>query len=197
MAARKPRAKNTKEQTPLPKPRIKLDPDRIEEIAAIGMFILGLLTLLGAFNLSGGFLLGGWVQLLQALLGWGVYFAPLLFLGLGIWLFLDALDKTWNIGWERPIGVILSYLIFLVFLHWISALANPIAPPGKFQGGGFIGWIGASVLIGSFGGIGAFAALIAAVSIALILLFNISLPELARRAVYLSRIMARLSAAGL
>ncbi len=194
MAERKPRAnsKPSREQAPLPKPKIRLDPDRIEEIVAILMIIIAALTALGAFNLSGGFLLGGWVALLQSLLGWGVYFAPILFFALGVWLFLDALDKTWNIGWERPIGVGVGYLTALALLHWISAFENPAQAPGRLQGGGLVGWLITSLLIGSFGAIGAFIALVAATFIALILLFNISLPELARRTVYLARIMLRL-----
>ncbi|HEX7594449.1 MAG TPA: hypothetical protein VF429_09785, partial [Anaerolineae bacterium] len=61
MAYRKTTRAKPKEQ---PKPLLKLDRDRWEEIAAIGVIILALLTLLGALNLSGGFFLGAWVQLL-------------------------------------------------------------------------------------------------------------------------------------
>ncbi|MBI3914392.1 MAG: DNA translocase FtsK [Chloroflexi bacterium] len=194
MAERKPRAtaRQAKAPPPLPKPRIKLDPDRLEEIIAILMIIVGALTALGALNLSGGFLLGGWVALLQTLLGWGIYLAPILFLALGVWLFLDALDKTWNVGWERPIGIGLAYLILLAILHWVSAFSNPLQPPAGLQGGGIAGWLIASLLIGAFGAVGAFIALIAATFIALILLFNISLPELFRRGVYLARILSHL-----
>ncbi len=193
MASQKPRAKlHQKELLPPPKPLIRLDPDRVEEIAAIGMVILAALTALGAFNLSGGFLLSGWVAFLQALLGWGIYLAPFLFLGLGIWLFLDALDKTWNVGWERPIGIGLFYLILLALLHWVSAIQNPLQAPRGWQGGGWIGWLITSLLVSAFGAIGAFVALGAGTGITLILLFNISLPELFRRAIYFTRVLFRL-----
>ena len=85
MSTRKPRATTKLKEPPPPlKPKFRLDPDRIEEIVAILVIILAVLTALGAFNLSGGFLLSSWTALLQALFGWGVYVAPLLLLGLGI-----------------------------------------------------------------------------------------------------------------
>lgn len=179
MAERRPRAK-AKEQKK--KPLIQLDPERWEEIAAIVVFILAALTALAAFDLSGGFLLTPWVQLLQMVLGWGVYFAPLFLIALGIWLVLDALDKTWNIGWERPIGVGLAYLWGLAVMHWVSAGNNPVNRPGPFQGGGLAGWAIVDALIQAFGAIGAAFALFAVICIALILFFDISLSELVRRA---------------
>jgi S-DNA-T family DNA segregation ATPase FtsK/SpoIIIE len=194
MAYHKPRAK-TKDPPPSPKPLIQLDPERWEEIAAISVLILAALTALGAFNLSGGILLDSWVHLLRTLLGWGVYFAPLLLLALGIWLFLDALDKMWNIGWERPIGLGLFYLLLLAGLHWISALGNPMQGPTHFQGGGVVGWAITALLVQAFGAIGAALALVAAASIALILLFNISLPEIFRRMMHVARIPSRISQA--
>jgi len=192
MSNRKPRARASPKEIKPSKPHWQLDPDRLEEIAAIGVFILAALTALGAFNLSGGVFLAIWTQLLQGLFGWGVYFAPLLLLGLGIWLILDALDKTWNLGWERPLGVGSMYLVLLMILHWLSNPFEPTRQPGAFQGGGVVGWAILAALVGAFGEIGALLALIAATSVTLILLFNISLPEIARRAVYLARILKNL-----
>src|SRR5512132_663874 len=122
----------TKTPPPPPKPRFKLDWDRWEEITAIAIIILGILTGLGAFNLSGGFLLSSWTMLLQSLLGWGVYFTPILLLGLGGWLFADSLNKAWNIGWERPIGLGLLYFLLLTVLQWVAYPSNPLREPAPF-----------------------------------------------------------------
>lgn len=192
MSNRKPRARANPKEIKPSKPHWRLDPARLEEIAAIGVFILAALTALGAFNLSGGAFLAVWTQLLRGLFGWGVYFAPVLLLGLGIWLILDALDKTWNLGWERPLGVGLMYLVLLMLLHWISTPFDPTRQPGAFQGGGVVGWVMLAALVGAFGEIGALLALIALTGITLILLFNISLPEIVRRAMYLARILKNL-----
>ncbi len=187
----KTRAK-PKENKPKPRPLTQLDPGRWEEIAAIFVFILAAFTALGAFNLSGGFLLETWVNLLQLLLGWGVYFAPLILFGLGLWLFLDSLDKIVNIGWERPIGLLIAYLWLLGVLHWIGALNDPTQMPGEFQGGGLVGWSITAVLVQAFGGIGAIFALCAVLFVGLILLFNISLFELGRRVVYVGQLIVHL-----
>ena len=192
MAERKPRAKAKSKEQPKTKPLIQLDPERWEEIAAIVVFILAALTALAAFNLSGGILLTPWVQFLQMLLGWGVYFAPLLLLGLGLWLFFDALDRIVNIGWERPIGLGLFYLWLVAVLHWVNAFEAPTKMPSKFEGGGLLGWAITSILVQAFGSVAGAFALLAIVSIALILLFNISLPEIVRRVVYLGRIIPNL-----
>lgn len=193
MSAHKPRPRATPKPEPKPsKPFLRLDPDRWEEIIAIVVIILAALTALGAFNLSGGVFLTVWTQFLRSLFGWGVFLAPLLLLGLGIWLILDALDKTWNLGWERPIGIALMYLILLMVLQWLVTPLAPTSPPIGFQGGGIIGWMLLSALIGALGEIGALLALLALVGITLILLFNISLPEIVRRTLYLMRILRNL-----
>ena len=155
MAARKPRAKAKPQPKEPPQPikpeklLIQLDPQRKEEIAAIGVFILALLTLLGAFNLTGGVLLDDWVHFLQNAFGWGVYLAPFLLFALSVWLVLDSLDKIVNIGWERPLGMALAYFLLLAALHWLSALNNPLQAPTRFQGGGVLGWAIAAILINS------------------------------------------------
>lgn len=193
MSTHKPRSRATPKPEPKPsKPFLRLDPDRWEEIIAIVVIILAALTALGAFNLSGGVFLTVWTQLLRSLFGWGVFLAPLLLLGLGLWLILDALDKTWNLGWERPIGIGLLYLIVLMLLQWLFTPLAPTSPPVGFQGGGIIGWALLSMLIGALGEIGTLLAVMALTGITLILLFNISLPEIARRAMFLARILRNL-----
>ena len=183
------KSKGKEPPPPPPKPWIRLDRDRIEEIAAIGVLILTVLTILGALNLSTGIIIDSWVHLLRSLLGWGIYLAPFIFGGLGIWLFLDALDKTWNIGWERPIGVILSFLVLLIIFDWLTP-ANTTAE--MTRSGGFIGAVLTVLLTGAVGDIGSVVALIALIGISLILLFNISLPELVRRIVYTAKIIRHL-----
>ncbi|MBI5033079.1 MAG: DNA translocase FtsK [Chloroflexi bacterium] len=186
-----PASKSSKPQKP-PEPRFKLDWDRWEEITAIAIIILGVLTGLGAFNLSGGFLLSSWTLMLQALFGWGVYLTPIILLGLGAWLFADSLNKTWNIGWERPIGLGIFYFALLNLFHIIADPANPLHEPIVFSGGGYIGWFFVSLAVNAFGEVGTLIAIFALMGIALILLFNISLPEFIRRLVYLGYVMRHL-----
>ena len=192
MAEKKSARAKTKEEPKPQKPLFRLDPDRWEEIGSIGVFILAILTFAGALNLSGGVIVEIWVAFLQGLLGWGVYFAPFLLIGLSVWMFLDALDRTWNMGWERPTGLMLLYLLTLAAMHLYALFENPLKQPGAFQGGGIIGWTIIGLLVNGIGVVGTVAALIALVGVALILLFNISLPELFRRIFYVARITTNL-----
>ncbi len=197
MATRKPRANPKSKDKPLPPPPAKfgwrLDQERWKEIAAIIITILAALTAVGALNLSGGVVLGTWTQLLQGLFGWGVYVAPLFLLALGAWLFFDAIKKAaWDIGWERPLGLGSLFLLILLSLHWLSALADPLRQPGPFQGGGVIGWAVLALLIGALGEVGTLCALIAGLGITLILLFNLSLPEFVRRVLFFFDILLHL-----
>ncbi len=176
MASRKTRARSREQGRS--RPFIQLDPERWEEIAGIAVLILAVLTALGAFNLSDGFLLAPWVQFLQWALGWGVYLAPLVLFGLAVWLFLDALDKIVDIGWERPIALAALFLIALSLFHWIGAFDNPARKPGPFEGGGVVGWALMSQLIQAFGEAGALLALVAVAIIAVIVFFNVSLADL-------------------
>ncbi|MBI5648871.1 MAG: DNA translocase FtsK [Chloroflexi bacterium] len=192
MADKKSARAKPKEEPKPPKPLFRLDPDRWEEIGAIGVFILAILTFAGALDLSGGVIVEIWVAFLQGLLGWGVYFAPFLLIGLSVWMFLDALDRTWNMGWERPTGLMLLYLLTLAAMHLIASFENPLQQPGAFQGGGIVGWAIIGLLVNGIGVVGTVAALIALIGVALILLFNISLPELFRRLLYVARITTNL-----
>ena len=197
MAEKKSSRAKTKQKPPepkLPKPAFRLDADRWEEIGAIGVFILALLTFAGTLNFSGGFLIDFWVGTLRTLLGWGVYFTPFILIGLSVWMFLDAIDRTWNIGWERPLGVGVLYVFILAALHWLVAFDNPLKepPPRTLGGGGMLGWTIVSLLISALGTVGAALAMFASIGIALILLFNISLPELGRRVLYVFKLIPRL-----
>ncbi len=195
MASRKTHGKPKSRPSSKPKISLHLDPERWEEIAAIAILILAALTGLGAFNLSGGVLLDSWVRLLQQLLGWGVYFAPLLLLGLGLWLLLDSLDRSVNIGWDRLIALGILFLWALAVLQWTGAVDHPMRMPGPFQGGGVLGWAVLNLLVQLFGVAGAVLALLAFLCAGVILLFNVSLSEPVRRLAPAARIAASLAGA--
>src|SRR5690242_10717636 len=90
--ASKPRSSSPRKPTRQPAPAISLTPAQQEQIAAVTLILIGILTLLGGFNLSGGNILDGWTKILSVLFGWGRVLAPFFFGGLGAWLLLDSLD---------------------------------------------------------------------------------------------------------
>jgi S-DNA-T family DNA segregation ATPase FtsK/SpoIIIE len=155
-----------------------LSPARQEEIAAVTLLGIALLTALGAFNLSRGNVLDSWTDILSLLFGWGRVFAPFFFGGLGVWLLLDSLDLRPDIGWERPLGFVLIFLILLTAFHVTLTGARGFAVAQHGEGGGLIGFALSDFLVGAIGIPGTLLILLIALFIALIMLFNIPLARI-------------------
>ena len=165
--------------------RISLTPAQQEQIVAASLILIAILTALGAFNLSSGNLLDGWTGVLSVLFGWGRFLAPFFFAGFGIWLLLDSLDMRPEIGWERPLALIIFFLVAESFLHIVAfyfmgltKTSNEAAQIGL--GGGLVGHGLNQVLVGGLGLAGALLVLGVLFAIALILFFNISVPQIFR-----------------
>jgi DNA segregation ATPase FtsK/SpoIIIE, S-DNA-T family len=159
-------------------PNLYLSPERQEEIAAVTLLGIALLTALGAFNLSRGNILDGWTQVLSMLFGWGRVVAPFFFAGLGVWLLLDSLDLRPDIGWERPFGLVLIFLVLLTVMHLTLEGGRGFQAAQQGEGGGLIGYALSDFMVGAIGVLGTLLILIIGFCIALILLFNIPLTRI-------------------
>src|SRR5919199_2498557 len=158
-----------------PRPAFYLSPARQEEIAAVTLLGIALLTALGAFNLTRGNILHGWTKTLSILFGVGRVLAPLFFGGLGVWLLLDSLDLRPDIGWERPFGFVLVFLILLTIFHIPFSGAQSFDAAQRGEGGGLIGLAISDFMVGAIGTLGTVLILFIFLCISLILLFNIPL----------------------
>jgi DNA segregation ATPase FtsK/SpoIIIE, S-DNA-T family len=161
-----------------PVPRFYLCPERQEEIAAVTLLGIALLTALGAFNLSRGNILDSWTDVLSILFGWGRLIAPFFFGGLGVWLLLDSLDLRPDIGWERPLGAGLLFLVLLTLLHITLTGARGLAAAQRGEGGGLIGFALSDAMVNAIGIPGTLLILIFAFIIGLILLLNLPLARI-------------------
>lgn len=161
-----------------PRPEFYLTPERQEEIAAVTLLGIAVLTALGAFNLSRGNVLDSWTDILSILFGWGRVVAPFFFGGLGVWLLLDSLDLRPDIGWERPFGFALLFIILLTSMHITLTGARGFAAAQHGEGGGLIGYALSDSMVTAIGVPGTFLILLIAFFIALILLFNVPLARI-------------------
>ncbi|MGE5141049.1 MAG: DNA translocase FtsK, partial [Rudaea sp.] len=152
----------------------RLTPAQEEALAAISLLAIAVLTAFGAFNLSRGNILDGWTDILGVLFGWGRFLAPLFFGGLGLWLLLDSLDLRPDIGGERPLGLLILFLIFLTLLHITPEGGRGMEAASRGEGGGLIGHLISDVPVGAIGVPGTFLLLLIAFCIGLVLLFQIS-----------------------
>lgn len=160
-----------------------LTPAQQEQLTAAALILIAILTLLGAFNLSGGSILAGWTRILSVLFGWGKLLAPFFFGGLGAWLLLDSLDRRPDIGWERPLGLVILFLTVEAFLQIVGVQSITPTPTSMAvaqsgQGGGLMGHAFYDFLVGGLGLVGALLVLLVLFAIGIILLFNISLPQI-------------------
>jgi S-DNA-T family DNA segregation ATPase FtsK/SpoIIIE len=183
-SGKSPRPRGSARKAPPPaSARLNLTPAQQEQIVAGILLVIAALTAFGAFNLSSGNILDGWTGVLSVLFGWGRFLAPFFFAGFGIWLLLDSLDMRPDIGWERPLALILAFFCIATFLQIIAVNFMSLSKT-SFQaaqiglGGGLMGHLLYDVLVGGLGLAGALLVLLVVFAIALILFFNISLPQL-------------------
>ncbi len=185
--AKPPRVPRTRARSarkaPPPSFAVSLTPAQQEQLAGGALVLIAALTLLGAFNLSGGNILDGWTRILSVLFGWGRLLAPFFFGGLGAWLLLDSMDMRPDIGWERPLALIIlffvietSFQVAAVDFMTVAGTSMQVAQIG--QGGGLVGHALYDVLVGGLGLVGALLVLFVLLAIGLILLFNISVPQI-------------------
>ncbi len=184
-SAKPPRASRPRAASPrkTPPQGFSLSPAQQEQLAALALIVIAALTFLGAINPTNGSLLDGWTRVLSILFGWGRYLAPFFFLGLGAWLMLDSLDMRPDIGWERPLALVILFFVLESFLQIVGVAFVQVAPTSiataqAGQGGGLIGHALYDLLVGGLGLAGAILVLFVLFAIGLILLLNISLPQI-------------------
>ncbi len=92
------------------------------EVGGVLLVLLAIFTLLSLLTASRGQLTGGWIDLLRALFGIGVWGVPLVLGGLGLWMVIRAVDQMPNLPWQRPAG------LSIIFMSAITALALLLDP---------------------------------------------------------------------
>jgi S-DNA-T family DNA segregation ATPase FtsK/SpoIIIE len=157
---------------------LKVKPSVAREIWAVVYLAVGILTILsikGTFGIIGD----AWVNLLEPILGWGVYIIPGVFILISMMLFFS---KKMQFGGTRIVGVMFFMISVLSVLH-LSVPIDKIhdyASLGKY--GGYIGFVTNFLLLEVLG-VGVVAAAIIFITlflISLLLIFELSLGEIAR-----------------
>ena len=74
------------------------------EVGGVLLVLLAIFTLLSLLTASRGQLTGGWIDLLTALFGVGVWGVPFVLGGIGLWMVIRAVDQMPNLPWQRPAG---------------------------------------------------------------------------------------------
>src|SRR5512143_545338 len=137
---------------------------------------LALLTGLSLLSASRGSLTESWLNFLGGIMGWGMYLAPFLLGGIGIWMLRRFAVEDAQEKWEKPVGLFVLFLLLLAAVQLIS-------PGGGFDhldepgGGGLVGWTIGETLVSALGLAGSVVVLAVFGILGLILVSNLSLVE--------------------
>jgi S-DNA-T family DNA segregation ATPase FtsK/SpoIIIE len=148
------------------------------EMVGILLLLVGLLTLLSLIPVERGALMEGWISLLQAGVGWGVWLMPIGFGGVGLWLIFVGLGRELNIEREKPWGALLLFLFGLALLHLVAGGDDPQLLAADGGGGGYAGYLLSHLLVSGLGRLGAWLVLAALSIVSLIMVLGMSLGEI-------------------
>lgn len=177
------RAKTPPPPAPEPTPTLwgSLSLDRKLDIIGVVMALVGAITLFGLLSVNNGWLMGGWVTLLEQLFGWGVFLFPLALITFGGWLILRKFERIPQLSPERGLGLALLYLLLLIGLHFLLLPADTQAAfeqAAEGAGGGYIGGGLLQLLRAGFGWAGAAIILLALLVLAIAITLDKSVAEL-------------------
>lgn len=165
-------------------PEFNLDSRAKRSIGIVLLIFLGLLSLLGLFDLSGHF--GGWLSAwLTLVFGYGKWLVPFIFL---YWAWLVIRQAKSPLAFSDYLGLALLFISYQTLFHFFLPNDNWAVAVEGGQGGGYIGWGLSrlfSYLFGFWGGVLSLAALLL---ISLVLVFNTSLSRIIGQESILARL---------
>jgi S-DNA-T family DNA segregation ATPase FtsK/SpoIIIE len=126
-------------------------PPYADEILALLMIAVGLVSLLSLIGLASGDLADTWASFLSQTMGLGAAIVPLAIFVAGALLLIPKLGVKVRINWQRVIAGELFFFILLGYLHLVNPDQDPWAAAFAGKGGGWIGWSISSLLRDSFG----------------------------------------------
>jgi len=157
--------------------KIKVNKKIAREIWGVIFFTLGILTILsfqGAFGVLGELL----IVLLKPIVGIGIYLIPGVFILISIMLFFS---KKVSFGASRTLGVFLLLISVLSIIHLSVPLDQIYEYASKGRYGGYVGFVTNFLFLEvlGVGVIGSAVIFVATFLVSLLLLFEISLRDLA------------------
>ncbi len=139
-----------------------LSAERKLDVVGIILTFIGAIILLGLISANRSPLIGGAIQFLLQIFGWGAYILPIGLLIFGLWLVLRKIERIPPLSLERASGSVLLYLWLLTVLHSFVATAETaeaVALTGN--GGGALGGLFQRALWSGLGAGGTYVALLA------------------------------------
>jgi len=170
-------------------PNLSLDERAKKSIGIVIIFVLGLISLLGLFNLSGktGELLS---RSLALIFGYGKWLVPLVFI---FWGILLTKGKKYHIRFSDYLGLFLLFISYQTLFHFFIKQSNWELAAEIGSGGGYVGLYLSQFFVYLFGFWGGLIVIIAIFLISLVLVFNTSLSKIIGHESWLAGIFAPLA----
>ena len=130
-------------------------------VGGVLLVLVAVFTLLSLLTSARGNLVGAWITWLRGLFGMGVWLVPVVTGMLGVWLVVRAIEQMSNLPWQKPIGLILLFLVFLTGATLLLPMEVRSALAGKGDAGGRTGLVLANGLQSTLSIWGAWAAITA------------------------------------
>jgi S-DNA-T family DNA segregation ATPase FtsK/SpoIIIE len=151
-----------------------------QQILALLVVAVGVITLLALFEITTGEWANAWVERLRYLLGWGAYPAGVAILLTGLLWLQHHLDRPLQWRWRPLVGAELAFFSLLALTHIIAGGDDSWALVGERWSGGLIGWAVSIVLSHYLGRPVGILVLLALSAIGLGLAFDVTLADVTR-----------------
>jgi S-DNA-T family DNA segregation ATPase FtsK/SpoIIIE len=145
---------------------------RQQEVLAILLLVIAVLTLLGLIGMTTGSLIDAWTRFVQQALGLGVYPLAVALAALGAWLLLRSVNQAPSIQWKTVAGLQITFLAALALIHLVASGDDSLALAQAGHGGGHVGWAIAGLLQRAVGNLIAFLLLLAGLVVGLAITFD-------------------------
>ena len=140
------------------------------EVIGLALVIVSAFTLLSLITPSRGQVMGPWVEGLTWLVGISVWGLPVVTGMIGLWIVVLHIERTPDIPWQRPVGLLLMLLAWLLGASLALTPAARVQALGTTVGGGALGNEMALALEQTVGGLAGWLFVIALVVGGLVLL---------------------------
>ncbi|MFW6135831.1 MAG: DNA translocase FtsK [Chloroflexota bacterium] len=124
----------------------------LQQILALLVVAVGMITLLAVFGVTEGRWANAWVDFLRYLVGWGVYPAAASITLAGLLWLQYLLDRAICWRWRPFVGAELVMFSLLGLTHAALGRSDPWALVEQSAGGGLVGW-GLSVFLSTYLGL--------------------------------------------
>ena len=151
---------------------------RQQEVMAILLLVVAVLTLLGLTKVTTGSLIDAWTGFLRRVLGLGAYLLAVAVAALAVWLLLHSVNQVPPLRWRTVVGLQITFLMLLALIHQIAPGDNSLALAQAGHGGGYIGWAIADLLQKTLGSLLALLLLLGGLGVGLALTLDWTLEDL-------------------